>query len=234
MHQQNLSRLSDTNNHKSSCNYLHYLSLHKDVKNAIAEYANGKVLDIGCGNKPYEKEFLENSKEYIGCDIVQSSLQKVDVICDATNLPFHAGEFDAVFSLQTIEHIAEHQQMLNEAYRVLKPGGYIVVSGPFYWPLHEEPYDYFRFTANGFSYVFHKAGFTVENIIENGGSWATSGQAFVHSMMNSQSRNLFLRFLRFVFFRLNFIKAHNSFYSWLDKIDNNTAMPMNYIVIAKK
>ena len=234
MHEKNLQRLSDTNNHKSSRNYLHYLSLHKDVKKAITEYASGKVLDIGCGNKPYEKEFQQKANEYVGCDIVQSSLQKVDVICDATNLPFLSGEFDTVFSIQTIEHIAEHQQMLNEAHRVLKSGGYFIISGPFYWPLHEAPHDYFRFTRYGFSHILNKSGFRVEKIIENGGSWATSGQAFIHSMMNGQSRNFFVRLLRFIFFRLNFIKIHNSIYAWLDRIDYNNVMPMNYIVIARK
>ena len=234
MHVENLPRLNDTHLTKSNRNYLHYLSLHKDIKTAIANYASGKTLDIGCGNKPYEKDFMEKTNEYIGCDIVQSSQQKVDVICDATNVPLPSAECDTVFSIQTIEHIAEHQKMLNEANRLLKNGGRLIISGPLYWPLHEEPYDYFRFTKYGFTYILNKAGFTIEMIIENGGSWATSGQSVIHSFMNSTSRHPFPRLLRFIYFRLGFLKIHNSIFAWLDKVDHNTAMPINYIVVAKK
>jgi SAM-dependent methyltransferase len=230
----NLPRLANTQLSRSDVNYLHYLSLHRDVKNAIATYATGKVLDIGCGNKPYENEFRERADQYLGCDIEQSSLSKVDIVCDATNIPLPSGEFDTVFSTQAIEHIAEHQQVLNEAYRLLKPGGIMIISGPFYWPPHEEPHDYFRFTQYGFEYILNKAGFTIEKIIENGGSWATTGQSLIHSMMNSTSRHFLMRLLRFLFFRLKMYRIHNSIFAWLDRIDFNTGMTMNYVIVAKK
>jgi ubiquinone/menaquinone biosynthesis C-methylase UbiE len=233
-HHQNLPRLSTTEIHKSHPLYLHYASLHRDIKNAINQYASGKVLDIGCGNKPYEKEFLNRTTGYIGCDIVQSSLQKVDIICDAKAIPFPSEEFDTIFCTQAIEHIAEHQLVLNEAYRLLKNSGRIILSVPFYWPLHETPNDYFRFTKYGLIHLLQQTGFTIENIIENGGSWAVSGQSIIHSLMDDSSKHFILRTMRFIFFRLQLIRLHNSFFSWLDKVDFNRNMPMNYIVIGSK
>ena len=234
MAKENLPRLSTTQISKSDPFYLHYLSLHRDVKNIIKQHASGKVLDIGCGNKPYEKDFLGRIEEYIGCDIVQSSLQKVDVICNAKRIPLPSEEFDTIFCIQTIEHIDGHQEVLNEASRLLKKDGKIILSAPFYWPLHEVPDDYFRFTKYGLAYLLRQSGFTVIDIIENGGSWAVAGQSIIHSLMEDTSRHFILRMLRFIFFRLKWIRFHNSLFSRLDKVDFNRNMPMNYLVVAKK
>ena len=165
MRLENVSRLSSFNGiNKYNFNYLVYKNLIRDLNKAVYKYAKGKVIDIGCGNKPYENIFKGKIDEYIGCDVMQSDLKKVDIICEANNIPLKSLSFDTAFSTQTIEHVADHQGLANEAFRLLKPGGYFIVSGPLYWPLHEEPYDFFRFTKHGFTYVFEKAGFEVTEI----------------------------------------------------------------------
>jgi SAM-dependent methyltransferase len=234
MRSKDLPRLSDIHITKSNLNYLHYSYFHRDVINAIRQYAKGKVIDIGCGNKPYEKIFEGKIAEYVGCDIVQSSLQKVDIICDAIKIPLTSCEFDTVFSTQTIEHIAEFQLVFDEAYRILKPGGYFILSGPMYWPLHEEPYDYFRFTKYGYEFTLKKSGFEIEKVYANGGMWATCGQSFIHSFMNSKTKFLPIRICRFLFFKLRLYWIHNLFFAWLDKVDFNPINTMNYVVVAKK
>jgi len=234
MHIKDLPRISNADVKKTNFNYLHYKSLNSDLKTFIKEYANGHLVDIGCGNKPFEKEILENCTKYTGCDIVQSSLQKVDLICDATCIPLPSKEYDTVFCTQTIEHIADHQQVINEAFRLLKSEGILILSGPLYWPLHEEPNDYFRFTKYGYEHILKKTGFSIIIIKENGGMWATSGQSLIHSLINSKSQVIFLRIWRFLFFKCKLFRIHNSFFSWLDKIDYNPVNTMNYVVVAKK
>ncbi len=234
MRTENLSRLSDINTTKFDLYYLHYKYLHKDLFNAIQLYAAGNVLDIGCGNKPYEKMFNGKILKYTGCDIIQSNLNKVDVLCDANKIPLENATYDTVFSTQTIEHVEDHQGLVNEAFRLLKPGGYFIVSGPFTWPLHEEPYDFFRFTKHGFRYVLEKAGFEVVEIKSNGGIWATAGLSIIHAFNFTTSKNLFIRGCRFIFFKLKLCWLINSFFGWLENNDSNTINTINYVAVAKK
>jgi SAM-dependent methyltransferase len=219
---------------KSDFNYLVYTPLIRDLESSIKEHATGRVIDIGCGNKPYETIFEGITTEYVGCDIMQSSLQKVDVLCPANNIPLPDNSFDTAFSTQTIEHVEDHQGLVNEAFRLLKPGCNFIVSGPMYWHLHEEPYDFFRFTKYGFKYVLEKAGFEMVEIKSNGGTWSVTGQTIIHSFRYSKSKNLFIRFSRLLFFKLRIYWLVNAFFFWLDKKDYNPVNTMNYVVIGRK
>jgi SAM-dependent methyltransferase len=215
--------------------YLVYTYLIKTLYYAVEKYATGNVLDIGCGNKPYFKMFEGKIEKYVGCDIIQSSENKVDILCPANKIPITDGSFETVFSTQTIEHVEDHQGLVNEAYRLLKRGGHFIVSGPLYWHLHEEPYDFFRFTNHGFKYILEKAGFEVIEILPNGGSWATTGQAIIHSCsFHNPQCNWFIKILKKVFFKLRIYVLVNWFFEWLDKKDYNPVNTMNYVVVAKK
>jgi SAM-dependent methyltransferase len=227
-------RLADTNLSKFSFLYLHYKPFHRDLATAINSYAKGRVLDIGCGNKPYEKLFGTKTTEYIGCDIAQSDLKKVDVLCPANKIPLENSIFDTVFSTQTIEHVEDHQGLVNEAFRLVKPGGYFIVAGPFNWPLHEEPYDFFRFTKHGFKYIIEKAGFGMVETNPNGGMWATAGQSLMHAFTNSKSKHFLVKVSRYLFFKLRIYWLHNAFFSWLDKVDYNPVNTINYVIVAQK
>jgi SAM-dependent methyltransferase len=234
MRPENISRLSGTKIGKQDPNYLHYNSFHKALQDAVSHYATGRLLDIGCGNKPYEKILQHKITEHIGCDIIQSSLNKVDILCEANKIPLPDNSFDTVFSTQTIEHVEDHQGLVHEAYRLVKPGGYFIVSGPLYWYLHEEPYDFFRFTKHGFKYLLEKAGFEITEINANGGMWSVAGQSLAHGFVKTNSRHVFLRLMKFLYFRLGAKWLINSFFAWLDKIDHNSINTMNYVVIAQK
>ncbi len=235
MRDENISRFADYEKiSKSDFYYLVYIPLIRELKGAIEKYANGKVIDIGCGNKPHERMFKEKVTEYVGCDIVQSSLKKVDVLCEANKIPLPCNSFDTAFSTQTIEHVEDHQGLVKEAYRLIKPGGFFILSGPLYWHLHEEPYDFFRFTKHGFKYILEKAGFEIVELNPNGGTWATTGQSIIHSFSQSQSRNLFIWFSRSLFYRMHLYWLINVLFSWLDRVDYNPINTMNYVVIAKK
>lgn len=126
----NSERLTNTKISKSDPNYLHYKYFQRDLFAAIHQYAKGSLLDIGCGNKPYEPVFGNQISKYVGCDIIQSHLHKVDILCEANNIPLESSSFDTLFSTQTIEHVEDHQGLVNEAFRLVKPSGYFIVSGP--------------------------------------------------------------------------------------------------------
>lgn len=219
---------------KSNSAFLVYHSLFKSLSYAIEKYAGGKVLDIGCGNKPYRSLFKENVTEYTGCDINQTELNSVDIICNALEIPLPDESFDTVLCTQVIEHIYDHKGLLKEAGRLLKKGGIIILSGPLYWPVHCEPHDFFRFTKYGFRKLMEECGFSISEIHENGGAWATTGQSLAHAFEFSTSRSFFFRGIRFLFFRLRLNRLSNSIFKWLDKKDHNPVNTINYVVIASK
>ncbi|HEY8929510.1 MAG TPA: class I SAM-dependent methyltransferase [Mucilaginibacter sp.] len=215
--------------------YLHYSSYHADLFRAFGQYAKGKLLDIGCGNKPYQ-DVLNNISEYTGCDIVQSSDRKVDIICAANHIPLAEEKFDTVISTQTIEHVEDHQGLINEAYRLLKTDGYFILSGPLYWPLHEEPYDFFRFTKHGLTYLLKNAGFRVIEIHSNGGKWSVAGQAFLHALYPHiyQISGIKGRVARFAFSLFGGVRSVNRLFKYLDSKATDTRNTMNYVVVSQK
>jgi len=121
----------------------------------------GTIYDLGCGEQPYKEYLLQLAKQYIGVDWSDTLHDlSADIIADLNKvLPIESNVADTVISLSVMEHLCEPQSMLNEAYRILKEGGYIVLQVPFQWMVHEAPYDYFRFTPYGLKYLFEKAGF---------------------------------------------------------------------------
>lgn len=156
------------------------------------KYVKGRLLDVGCGWKPYLRVFLDVVDEYIGIDMpsTESKSEVIDAYANAINLPFKPNCFDTILSTQVLEHCFEPNEMIGEMSRVLKQGGFAILTCPFVWELHEEPYDCSRFTKFGLRYLFEKNGFEVIYIKQRGGFFATIGQ-----MINTYIwRNLFFRF----------------------------------------
>lgn len=224
---------------KTSLNRFDYLVHHylfRDLREAIAGYAAGNLLDIGCGNKPYRKWMLEKGCTLTGCDIEQSSEKLVDIICPATNIPLPDASFDTVFSSQVLEHVADHGKMLDECCRLLKPGGYLILSAPMTWEHHEAPYDFFRFTRYGFNHLLTQRGFQVELIKANGGKWALLGQTRLcnYNSFFIRHKGIVARFFRFLYFALQVKVIINLVYRWLDKIDYDDNATLNFVVVARK
>lgn len=217
----NLTRLTSYEVDIAHPYYLVYAPLNKALALA-AEYAHFNLLDIGCGNKPYEKMFADRITSYTGCDVVQSSENKADVVCEVSELPFASETFLTVLSTQVIEHVAETQKMVDEAYRVLAKDGHLILAGPMYWHLHEEPHDFFRFTKYGLRFILEKAGFEIVRILPNGGKWAVLGQVFVHTLEGSR------------FYRKRLIRLSNMLFAWLDEKKFNDVSTLNYVAVAIK
>lgn len=130
----------------------------------FAPAMRGRVLDFGCGAKPYQELFKRCTK-YIGCDIDVSghdhTNETIDVIYDGKVLPFGNEEFDSLFSSEVFEHIDNLEEILSELNRVLKKGGYMLITVPFVWNEHEVPYDFRRYTSYGLKNVAKKYGFDI-------------------------------------------------------------------------
>ena len=216
----------------------HYIATYfilEDIKQAVKQHAHGALLDVGCGNKPYEQLIAPSVTSYIGCDVIQSSANAVDVLCPANELAFGNDSFDTVFSTQVIEHVADHQGMVKEAFRVLKPGGYAIFTAPFAWELHEEPYDFFRFSKHGLNDIFRRHGFEITLIKNNGGKWAAIFQLWMNVLFSTRRFHTWRsKLIKLFFVRLKMIVPYNHFAIWLDKKYHDELFTLNYIVVVRK
>ena len=121
-------------------------SYDRDVLDVIFRAKDGLVLDCGAGSRPV---YYENVVNYEIVPYVST-----DVVGVAELLPFLPNSFDAVLSLQVLEHVKDPFACAREMLRVLKPGGTLVVAVPFLQPLHAYPHHYYNMTSNGVLNLF--------------------------------------------------------------------------------
>ena len=219
-----LPRLEGMDLREDDLHFLHLRSLFLALREA-ALFARGDLLDIGCGNKPYRKLFEGRITSYTGADLCQSSLKCVDIVCEAANIPVADGTYSTVLSTQTLEHVPDPQKLCNEAFRVLVRGGHFILSCPQYWPLHEEPFDFFRFTKYGILRILHSAGFEVISQKANGGKWTLCGQAILLALHNGASKKSRNRIL---------ITVANKIFLFLDERFYDDRDTINYVTVARK
>ncbi len=137
---------------------------------------HGKLLDVGCGQKPY-MEVLKCVEEYIGLDVPTSmhDLSRVDVIGTAMTLPFQDCAFDNILCTEVLEHVPEPLFALKEMHRVTNSGGILLLTVPLSEQLHEEPYDFYRFTVYGLEHILNKSSWKILRIYQRGGGWLELG-----------------------------------------------------------
>lgn len=111
------------------------------------------VLDVGCGQRPFERLFGDSL--YIGSDLGGLSAQ-VDVVADNGSLPFRNDIFDLVIASETLEHTLRLEDAVRELIRVARPGGYVFVSVPFMYPIHGAPFDFQRLTELKLTRLFNR------------------------------------------------------------------------------
>lgn len=91
---------------------------------------------------------LFGAKEHIGCDIQEGP--GVDRIEDVHHLTFADDSVGTVICLETLEHVTDPIRAVQEMHRVLRPGGVLAISSLMFFPIHAHPWDFWRFTPEGF------------------------------------------------------------------------------------
>jgi SAM-dependent methyltransferase len=155
--------------------------LHRHIQ-SFAQKIKGKVLDIGCGSKPYRYLFRVN--RYIGIDLKKSghnhSTSNIDIFYDGKHIPFPKNHFSSVVMFEVLEHVFNPDELLKEIRRVIKTHGTILLSVPCMWDEHEKPFDYGRYTSYGMKYLLEKHGFTVLKQVKS-----TVGSDALFQLINS-------------------------------------------------
>jgi SAM-dependent methyltransferase len=119
----------------------------------------GPILEIGSYQVAGQEEIAElrslfPDKEYLGIDIRPGP--GVDLVGDAESLPLHDGTVGTVIAMNTFEHVPHFWRAFDEAYRVLRPDGALLVACPFYFHIHSYPNDYWRFTPEAFELLLER------------------------------------------------------------------------------
>ncbi|MEM7283506.1 MAG: methyltransferase domain-containing protein [Pseudomonadota bacterium] len=144
----------------------------------VKENCKGQVLDIGAADRWIEKH-LDASVQYIALDYPATGQNlyqaQPDLFGNASCLPFQDGSVDTVILLEVLEHLEEPRRALEEIQRVLKPGGTLLLSLPFLYPLHDAPYDFQRYTAFGLQRELEESGFIIEELDNTLSSSASAG-----------------------------------------------------------
>jgi SAM-dependent methyltransferase len=157
-----------------------WLANHKIIAalERVRVHAHGDLLDVGCGSKPFAPLFAGRVRRYWGSDLATSRYlagARPDAFATAEAQPFRAASFDTVLGLSMLTYLPEPLRMIEEAYRVLKPGGVLILEFTQMVPLHDAPHDYFRFTRFGAEYLLERAGFEPIESVAVGGLWARVG-----------------------------------------------------------
>lgn len=123
------------------------------------------LLDAGAGDSPYRQFFANCTYEAADvCKRDDKQYAHVGYVCDLTAIPVEAGRYDFVLCTQVLEHVPRPLEVLQEFFRVLKPGGRVWLSTPLAFEEHEVPYDFFRYTQFGLRSLFERAGFEIEKL----------------------------------------------------------------------
>ncbi len=144
-----------------------------DFVTAVAkEISSGSiVLDAGAGECQYAPLFSHCL--YVSVDFAKGDSQwnykRLSIIGDILSLPLKNRSVDVALCTQTLEHVNNPGILLEELFRVLKPGGQLFLTAPLGWPIHQPPHDFFRYTSYGLECLFRRTGFNVESIRPQGG-----------------------------------------------------------------
>ncbi|NMB66796.1 class I SAM-dependent methyltransferase [Candidatus Woesearchaeota archaeon] len=199
-----------------SPNFLEKESIIKEIKIFLKKNKSfikrKKILDVGCGSKPYAHLFREYECTYEGIDFKGYSLnpsfelEEPDYFFSkeyASNFKINnlkEKSFDIIVSFQVLEHHANPENFFKESKRLLKKGGLIIITFPFIWPLHEEPYDYQRLTHYKIKRIADSLKLKILYIRKRGGFFSVIDQLLNNAIMECRLPPIIKKFLYLIIF----------------------------------
>jgi SAM-dependent methyltransferase len=194
----------------------------------LQEYASGTILDLGCGTVPYYHIYKDNVENIICIDWTNSPHENIhlDYRTDLNeSIPLENNSVDTIILMDVLEHIREPVNLMAEIGRILSPNGKLILGVPFLYWLHEEPYDYHRYTEYQLKEFCKQNGLEVLRLEITGGPLTVIGDII--------AKNLPINFLAKIFQKmlLWFLNTRIG-----KKIDdrNKRKFPRNYCLVASK
>ena len=205
----------------------------KSYDSTLKQHAKGHLLDLGCGKVPLYGAYREFVTDNI-CVDWDNTLHKneyLDYEIDLTkNLPFSDNEFDTIILSDVLEHIPVPEQLWKEMARILSRNGKIIMNVPFYYWLHEEPYDYYRYTEFALRRFVETSGLRLIQLEPIGGAPEVMADIFAKNILRLPKLGRSLAVVA-QWFMLGFIRT-----KFGKKVSDATgsSFPFGYFLIAEK
>jgi SAM-dependent methyltransferase len=195
-------------------------------------YGRPRVLDVGCGIKPYEPLFAPFAASYVGVDVENPA---ADLIGTVEQIPVGDESHDVVLCTQVLEHALDPARAVAELWRVTAPGGRVLASTHGVQVFHPAPVDFWRWTHQGLERLFRESA-----------EWSSvgvrpaSGTASCMAMLTGIYLNIVARRLHVEFLGKPAIAAMNKTAAWLDGRSAELREPRpgglyaNFHVVAEK
>jgi len=202
------------------------------LTSVLPKYCHGTVVDLGCGYGKYKGLIEQFSDKYISVDNKSSADQfnnnqtpNLDYVCDVSSTPLLDNYADTVICTEVIEHVPDPFKVMKEISRILKPGGYLILSSGWLTPYHPEPKDYWRFSHEGYEELCNRQNLKIVESHKQGGFWIVIFFLFFRRL-DLKHKKLYLKLIR----PINFI------YKVVDYLDNSkkTMDSIGHLIIAKK
>ncbi len=199
----------------------------------LSQHAKGKLLDLGCGKVPLYAAYREFVTDNI-CVDWGNTLHKnecLDYELDLTKtLPFGDSEFDTIILSDVLEHIPVPEQLWKEMVRILSRNGEIIMDVPFYYWLHEQPHDYYRYTEFALRRFVETSGLRLIQLEPIGGAPEVMADIFAKNILRLPKLGHPLALVA-QWFTLGFIRT-----KFGKKVSEATSssFPLGYFLIAAK
>lgn len=153
-----------------------------------------KVLDVGCGAQPFRSLIQELGADYFSLDVSAQHGVQVDYLArlDDPHLDesvFQNGPYDLLLCSEVLEHIAEWDAAFANLEQLLAPSGVLILTAPHFFPLHEEPYDFWRPTPYAIKHFGEKYGLSVEEEYRLGSGWEVLGTLLARQELGATVRS---------------------------------------------
>jgi SAM-dependent methyltransferase len=194
----------------------------------IKKHASGILLDLGCGTVPYYRIYKNEVDRIICIDWANSFHDNIhlDYIADLNEkIPMDDNSVNTILLMDVLEHIREPVNLMAEISRILSPGGKLILGVPFLYWLHEEPYDYHRYTKYQLEEFCKQNGLEVLSLEVSGGPLSVIGDIIAKNIPSNILAKILQKMLLW-FLHTRFGK----------KIDdrNKHSFPRNYCLVAQK
>ena len=200
---------------------------------SFRQHAKGKLLDLGCGKVPLYAAYKAFVKENVcvdWCNTLHKN-EHLDYELDLTKyLPFEDGEFDTIILSDVLEHIPVPEQLWQEMTRILSTNGKIIMNVPFFYWLHEQPHDYYRYTEFALRRFVEISGLRLIQLEPIGGAPEIMADIFAKNILRlpklGRSLAIFVQWFTLIFIGTKYGK----------KVSNATShsFPLGYFLIAEK